>query len=194
LKEEHEGGLAGLYVVGGGSALPVVGRVLRERFGRRVHRSPYPFAATAIGLAIAADEEAGLKLRDRLSRHLGVFREADEGRAVAFDALLGRDTPLGGPPLVRTYRAAHNVGHFRFVECSYVEDGLPRGHITPIVEALFPFDPTLRGRALDSVAVERLERAGPLVEERYSVDDRGVVEVVIRDLDTGFEKSWRLGA
>src|SRR5215470_1782778 len=49
---EADAGLAGIYVVGGASALPAVGRELRERYGRRVHRSAYPFAAVAIGLAI----------------------------------------------------------------------------------------------------------------------------------------------
>jgi molecular chaperone DnaK (HSP70) len=50
--------VAGLYVVGGGGAFPSVGRRLRERFGeRRVRRSPYPFAATAIGLAAYLDEK-----------------------------------------------------------------------------------------------------------------------------------------
>ncbi len=68
--------VAGIYVVGGASELPVVSRVLRERFGRRVHRSPYPSAAVAIGLAIAADEDAGFTLVDRYARTFGVFREA----------------------------------------------------------------------------------------------------------------------
>jgi len=49
------GTVAALYVVGGASALPVVARLLRERYGRKVRTSPYPHAATAIGLAIAAD-------------------------------------------------------------------------------------------------------------------------------------------
>ena len=70
--EESE--VAGLYLVGGASGLPLVARVLRERFGRRVHRSPYPAASTAIGLAIAADDASGYRLTDRLSRGFGVFR------------------------------------------------------------------------------------------------------------------------
>ena len=41
------GDIAGLYVVGGGSQLPLVARVLRSRFGRRVHRSPHTAASTA---------------------------------------------------------------------------------------------------------------------------------------------------
>jgi molecular chaperone DnaK (HSP70) len=57
------GAVAALYVVGGASALPLVGRLLRERYGRKVRTSPYPHAATAIGLAIAADQEAGYQLQ-----------------------------------------------------------------------------------------------------------------------------------
>lgn len=38
----REDAIAGLYVVGGASALPLVPRALRERFGRRVLRSPLP--------------------------------------------------------------------------------------------------------------------------------------------------------
>jgi molecular chaperone DnaK (HSP70) len=79
------GDIAGIYVVGGASALPAVTRALRERFGRRVHRSPYPFAATGIGLAIAGDPRARFELSDRFSRHFGVFREERDGREVTFD-------------------------------------------------------------------------------------------------------------
>ncbi|HLK40450.1 MAG TPA: Hsp70 family protein, partial [Polyangiaceae bacterium] len=113
--------IAGLYVVGGGSELPLVGRALRERFGRRVHRSPYPSAAVAIGLSIACEEGAPFQLVDRYSRTFGVFREADDGRDIVLDAIFGRDAvlPTAGAPAVRTreYRPKHNIGHYRFVEC-----------------------------------------------------------------------------
>src|SRR6266542_140251 len=64
--------IAGIYVVGGASSLPCVARALRENFGKRVHRSPYPSASAAIGLAIAADHDAGLRLSDRFSRVFGL--------------------------------------------------------------------------------------------------------------------------
>src|SRR5947209_1169095 len=68
--------LAGIYVVGGASSFPAVYRALRERFGaHRVRRSPHPFGSTAIGLAITLDLHAGYTLRERLTRHFGVFRE-----------------------------------------------------------------------------------------------------------------------
>jgi molecular chaperone DnaK (HSP70) len=187
--------LAGIYVVGGASGLPVVPRILRERFGRRVHRSPYPSAATAIGLAIAAEDEDAPVVRERFTRHLGVFRERDGGARVSFDSIFDKGTPmppLGAPPLttVRTYRPAHNLGHFRFVECGALDAaGDPTGDITPYAEIRFPFDPRLRGPVeLDSVPIGHLRGEGPLVEERYEVDPSGVVTITITDLDHGFAR------
>jgi hypothetical protein len=57
----------------------VLARALRERFGKRVRRSPYPSAATAIGLAIVSDQNTGYQLQDRFHRHFGVWRESDAG-------------------------------------------------------------------------------------------------------------------
>ena len=99
-------------------------------------RSPHPFAATAIGLALFLDGEAGFPLADRLTRHFGVFREAEAGEEVVFDPIFPKDLPLpaaGEAPLtaVRRYRAAHDVGHFRFVECSRLVEGRPDGDVTP---------------------------------------------------------------
>ncbi|MGA1367674.1 MAG: Hsp70 family protein, partial [Blastocatellia bacterium] len=54
---------AAVYLVGGSSDLPLVSRLLRERYGRNVRRSPFPYAATAIGLAIAANAKSGYRLR-----------------------------------------------------------------------------------------------------------------------------------
>jgi molecular chaperone DnaK (HSP70) len=192
--------IAGVYVVGGGSALPAVGRALRERFGRRVHRSPYPFAATAIGLAIAGDPSAGFQLVDRFSRYFGVFREGRDGREVTFDPILTPDTPLPTRgsvlELERTYRAAHNVGHFRFAECGGLDAvGSPRGDVVPLGEALFPFDPGLRATGVDlrAVAVQRAPGTGPMIEERYRVDRHGLVAVTVTDLDAGYARTFRLG-
>jgi molecular chaperone DnaK (HSP70) len=192
--------IAGIYLVGGGSALPAVGRTLRERYGRRVHRSPYPFAATAIGLAIAGDPAAGFQLLDRFSRYLGVFRELRDGREVTFDPILTPGMPLprrGSPVSVRrVYRAAHNVGHFRFAECgAFHGPGAPRGDVVPFGEALFPFDPVLRHPGVDlrRVEVRRTGEDGPLIEEEYRVDVHGLVQMTVTDLDTRYYKAFRLG-
>src|SRR5450756_1878894 len=142
--------IAGLYVVGGGALFPLVTRVLKERFGeKRVRRSPHPFAATAMGLAVFLDREGGWVLEDKLSRHFGVFREGDAGADVLFDTIFPKGTALPAPgaapvTVVRRYRAAHNVGHFRFLECSRLTDGRPDGDVTPWDEAYFPYEPGLR--------------------------------------------------
>ncbi|MGC3994918.1 MAG: Hsp70 family protein [Propionicimonas sp.] len=191
------GQVAGIYLVGGGSGLPLVPRLLRERFGRRVHRSPYPAASTAIGLAIAADPASGYALTDRLWRGFGVFRERAGGRGVRLDQLVDRNTALpthGELSVTRRYRAAHNVGWYRFVEyADLTPDGEPRGDLAPFAEVRFPFDPALQGRyVLDAVPVERWDH-GPLVEESYRVDPNGIVSVRISDLDTGYSQVYGLG-
>lgn len=191
--------LAGIYVVGGASGLPIVPRMLRERFARRVHRSPYPSAATAIGLAIAAEAEDAPPVSERFTRHLGVFRERARGDEVSFDGIFAKGTPMpdpGAPPLTvtRRYRAAHNMGHYRFVECGGLDEGGdPAGDITPHAELKFPFAADLRQKGtLDDVMIERLGRSGPLVEERYEVDAAGVIVVTIQDLEDGYARRFVL--
>ena len=190
--------VAAIYMVGGAGSFPLVARMLRKSFGeKRVKRSPYPFAATAIGLAAFLDKEAGFALSERLSRHFGVFREAHSGEDVTFDPILPKDVPLpvdGQPPLVvtRTYRAAHNIGHFRFVECSLLRDGHPDGDVTPYDPVFFPFDPELYGEEnLQSRPVSRRED-GPNVEERYVVTPGGAVEVTLTTRPAGFTRTFRL--
>src|SRR6202008_1322605 len=94
--------LEALYVTGGGSELPLVARVLREEFGRKVKRSEYTRSATAIGLAIQADAASGYRLREMFTRNFGVWREGDAGRRMVFDPIFPRSTRLPGagePPL-----------------------------------------------------------------------------------------------
>lgn len=191
--------VAGIYVVGGASALPLVGRLLRERFGaHRVKRSQHPFAATAIGLAVLLDDDAGWSLADRLGRHFGVWREVERGEGVWFDPIFAKDTPLprpGDPPLEaqRRYPAAHNLGHYRFIECGQLRDGLPDGELLPWSEVRFPFEPALRHkRRLDHVPVVRLSAEGPTVEERYRLDASGLVEVTLALPEEGIRRTFTL--
>ncbi len=190
--------VAGIYVVGGAGSFPLVSRMLRATFGeKRVKRSPHPFAATAIGLAVFLDTEAGFALSERFSRHFGVFREAEAGADVVFDPIVPKDAALpadGHSPLVvrRTYRAAHNIGHFRFVECSRVVNGRPDGDVMPYDPVFFPFDPTLCDREdLGRQPVGRWNN-GPDVEERYVVAPSGAVEVTLTTQPAGFKRTFRL--
>ena len=186
------GELAGIYVVGGASAFPPVYRRLRERFGaHRVRRSPHPFGSCAIGLAIHLDEAAGYSLSERLTRHFGVFREDAAGEDICFDVLVPKDTALPAE-VSRRYRAAHNVGHYRFVECGRIEEGRPEGNLATWDEVLFPFDPALRASDLADVPIRRLG-GGPEVEEIYRCAADGTVEASLRVLDDGYQRTVRLG-
>src|ERR1700739_3707295 len=190
--------VAGIYVAGGAGSFPLVSRMLRTTFGeKRVKRSPHPFAATAIGLAVFLDNEADFTLSERFSRHFGVFREAHAGAGVVFDPIVPKDVPLpvsGDPPLVvkRKYRAAHNIGHFRFVECSRLVDGHPDGDVTPYDPVFFPFDPALYDRDdLERQPVARWND-GPDIEECYVVAPTGAVEVILTTQPAGFRRTFRL--
>jgi molecular chaperone DnaK (HSP70) len=199
--EAREQNLEALYVTGGGSDLPIVARLLREVFGRRVKRSAYTRSATAIGLAIQADAQAGYVLHDKFTRHFGVWREAESGKRVIFDPLFSKGTRLpapGEPPLVqsRQYLPVHNIGHFRYLECSQLtEDGRPAGDITVWDDIRFPFDPALHNNTdLSRLPVAPLDPClRPEAEEDYSCDEGGTVNVKIANLSEGYSQSYRLG-
>jgi molecular chaperone DnaK len=197
----QEGQFEALYITGGGSEMPLVARVLRERFGRRVRRSAYTRSATAIGLAIQADQPDTYQLSERLARYFGVWREADGGSKIVFDPLFAKGIrlPAAGEPKLsirRTYHPVHNVGHFRFLECSHcAADGVPSGEVALWDEIYFPFDPAREVDAdLHGVEVEYSGAAmRQRVEELYECDSGGAISVTITNKCNGFRRTCRLG-
>jgi hypothetical protein len=171
------------------------------RFGRRVRRSAYTRSATAIGLAIQADQPGTYRLSERLARNFGVWREADSGSRIIFDPLFEKGIPLpsaGEPPLTirRDYSPVHNIGHFRFLECSHrVNDGTPTGEITIWDEIRFPFDPALQDATnLSSVPVNHCACvAKQRIEELYECDAGGAISVTIANIGSGYSRLYRLG-
>jgi molecular chaperone DnaK len=190
-----------LYLTGGGSELPPVARVLRETFGRRVQRSAYMRSATAIGLAIRAEGYEDRPLRDQFTKNFGVWREADDGRSVVFDVIFRRGVklpPKGKEPLriVRSYRPVHNIGYFRYLECAQLgANNQPEGEISNWDEVRVPFDPMLRGSVdLTDQPVRRYAHAQELlIEEEYSCNSNGDVEVRISDKVTQQMNEYHIG-
>ena len=193
-----------LYLTGGGSELPPVARVLRETFGRRVRRSAYMRSATAIGLAIRAEGHEDRPLRDQFTNNFGVWREADHGRNVVFDILFSRGVklpPRGEEPLriVRSYRPVHNIGYFRYLECAQLgANNQPAGEISNWDEirvgtrseaARFRPRPLRTSPSVPTMP----RRKSLLIEEEYSCDANGDVEVRIRDKVTQQTNEYRLG-
>jgi molecular chaperone DnaK (HSP70) len=189
--------LAAVYLVGGSVAFPPVARRLRERFSRKVKNSPFPHAATAIGLAIAADPDAGVRLREAVSRHFGVWRE--DGPDKVFDSILPRGAALddeGAVEVERRYQPVHNIGHLRYLECgSLSPEGEPAGDLALYSEVRFPYDPALESAPdLSAVPVTvRPELAAHEVRETYRYDRRGIIRVQIENRTTGFRREFALG-
>lgn len=189
--------LGALYLVGGSVAFPPVARILRERYGRKIKLSAQPHAATAVGLAVAADPAAEIRVREATTRHFGVWREGDDGREKVFDPILSKDTlPAGddGWVVERRYRPVHTVGHLRFLECTRLsDDGRPGGDLTPWHELRFPYDPGLVGRPLDEVPIERRATNVEIVETYRRARD-GTITVEIDNPAAAMRRSYVLGA
>jgi molecular chaperone DnaK (HSP70) len=188
--------LGGIYLVGGGAAFPAVARQLRTRFGKKLQLAPQPFAATAIGLAIAADPEAELLVREAATRHFGVWREADGGTDKVFDPLIGKSAEV---PLVveRRYHPRHAVGHLRFLECGALDAaGQPQQDLVPWTDIYFPYDPALAERGeLSRVPHElRPDLLDIEIAEIYTYASDGTISVRIENISHDYGRTYELGA
>jgi len=140
-------------------------------------------------------------LRDTFTRNFGVWREANEGNSVVFDPLFEKGTPLPGPgeqPLYvsRRYRPVHNIGHFRYLECSHrASDDRPAGDIMVWDEILFPFDQLLeREQELTGIGINQCSHLNDQdIEEAYACDSGGAVTVTISNITAGYKRTYRLG-
>ena len=196
-----------LYVTGGAAELPPVARILRESFGRKVRRSAYMRSASAIGLAIRAAAltegqpgETADQVYDQFNRNFGIWRETDHGGTIYFDLIFPRGVLLpaaGEEPLrvERIYRPAHNIGHFRYLESSQLdEDGQPKGEIANWDQILFPFDPQLHHHPdLATVHVDSFANSNGLtIREEYTCDSAGSVHVNIHAEPGGYARQFTI--
>ena len=191
--------LGAVYLVGGSVQFPAVTRALRQRFKHKLLLAPQPHASTAVGLAIAADVDAGIYVREAPTRHFGVWREAEAGREKVFDPIIQKRlgvTMDGAVVAQRTYRPVHSVGRLRFVECASLDEASqPRGDLTPWGNVLFPYDPVLQScTELERYWPERNEAlAAEEIVETYEYGATGVIKVHIENRTSGYSRSYVLG-
>ena len=186
--------LGGVYLVGGAAAFPAVARKLRARFGKKLQLAPQPFAATAVGLAIAADPGAAVMVRETATRHFGVWREAAGGADKVFDPLIGKGVT---GTIERRYHPTHAVGHLRFLECGALDPtGQPVHDLVPWQDIYFPYDPALADREdLPALADERRPDLHDLeIAERYTYAADGTIQVQIENVSRGYARTYALGA
>lgn len=189
--------LGAIYLAGGSVSFPPVARALKGLFKNKVKISPYPHASTAIGLAIAADPQIQMRIRESVSRHFGVWRE--KGADKVFDPIFFKDQRLnpesGRLQATRSYRPMHNIGLLRYLECNFLgRSGEPEGDISIWKNIYFPYDPELADRKnLGSIAIEnRPELSSQQVVENYEYDPAGMIRVEIENRTSGYQRAYRL--
>jgi molecular chaperone DnaK (HSP70) len=188
--------LGAIYLVGGATSFPPVSRALRKLYRRKILLAPQPHAATAVGLAIACDPEAGIFVRESVTRHFGVWREGEGGRAKVFDPIFLKDTAASDQDRIRierSYRPAHRVGHLRFLECTDIDGGgQPAGDLTPWGDLYFPYDPALADRNdLDQLPAARCDGiAGDEIVETYEYGADGGVSISIENRTQGYRRRY----
>jgi molecular chaperone DnaK (HSP70) len=188
--------LGAIYLVGGATSFPPVSRALRKLYKRKILLAPQPHAATAVGLAIACDPDAGIFVREAVTRHFGVWREGEGGRAKIFDPILLKDTAASDQNEIRierSYRPAHRVGHLRFLECTDIDvHGQPAGDLTPWGDLYFPYDPDLADRNdLDRLPAARCDGlTSEEIVEIYEYGAGGGVSISIENRTHGYRRRY----
>ena len=191
--------LDAVYLVGGSSRLPLVSRLIAERFPySRLIASDKPFTSTAMGAAIRSAEE--IDVREVFSRHFGVMRLADHGTREYFAPIFSAGMPLpprGAAPVreIVEYTPRHNVGHLRYLECAERdESGCPSSGIREWSSVFFPYDPAIEpGAPLGQTMVERRDDLGSdLVRETYECGSDGVIHVTLTRCRDGRSCSYEI--
>jgi len=189
--------LAAVYLVGGSIAFPPVARHLRQLFGAKVKRSPFPHASPAIGLAIEADPRTRIQIRESVSRHFGLWRE--KGADKTFDPIFHKeqrvDPDSGRLTVIRSYHPQHNIGRLRYLECSALGvSGEPEGDLTVWRDIYFPYDPGLAAsKDLQRIPIRICpDLSSQEIIEKYDYDIEGIVQVEIENRSSGYRRRFRL--
>lgn len=174
-----------IYLVGGSSRLPVVGKLIGQRFPKiRLYTTDKPFTATAMGAAIQSTET--IRVHEVFARHFGVIRLADHGHREVFSPVFkaGMRLPARTESPVMThvsYQPQHNIGRLRYLECTSVnEEGKPLDGLRPWSEILFPYDPGLPlNDPFKSNGIHLRPDLDAMASETYSCDSDGIITVQI---------------
>ncbi|MEW5802276.1 MAG: Hsp70 family protein [bacterium] len=170
-----------IYLVGGGSQLPLILKRVQEKYGReKVHLSSLPFASIALGACHMVQQK--MQVEQILSRTFGVIRTA--GGREYFDPIFEQGTRIPATKRFEIY-PEHNIGYYRYLECAEHRDGQA---VSPRMwsEIFFPYDPDWNLSRIPGKGDIQVKRYGVnKVIEEFSCDENGIITVnLIRETDS----------
>lgn len=183
-----------VYMVGGSTLLPFVGRALSARYPG-VTRGNRPFESIAVGAALCHDLSPS-RITHRLARNFGVLRVggADHGHEYV-DVLFPRGAALPPPGQVTVarrgpYRPYFDIGQLQFLECSTVTpEGHPGRNRRDWQQIHYPYDPSIaRGTSLDDRQPRRRDDLAVTITEEYLLDSDGIISVRVRRSPDGYSE------
>ena len=159
--------------VGGSTRIPMIERVIEEKFGKKPNKSINPDEAVSIGAAIQASVLTGKSSREVFLLDVCPLSLGVETQGGIMSILILRNTQV--PAVVKEiFTTAHD-------DQSSVDVKIYQGERPKTVDNLCLGEFKLSG-------IEEKPRGLPKIEVAFEIDTNGILSVKAQDLDTGVNK------
>jgi len=159
--------------VGGSTRIPMIERVIEEKFGKKPNKSINPDEAVSIGAAIQASVLTGKSSREVFLLDVCPLSLGVETQGGIMSILIPRNTQV--PAVVKEiFTTAHD-------DQSSVDVKIYQGERPKTVDNLCLGELKLSG-------IEEKPRGLPKIEVAFEIDANGILSVKAKDLDTGVNK------
>ena len=159
--------------VGGSTRIPMIERVIEEKFGKKPNKSINPDEAVSIGAAIQASVLTGKSSREVFLLDVCPLSLGVETQGGIMSILISRNTQV--PAVVKEiFTTAHD-------DQSTVDVKIYQGERPKTVDNLCLGELKLSG-------IEEKPRGLPKIEVAFEIDANGILSVKAQDLDTGVNK------
>ena len=159
--------------VGGSTRIPLIERVIQEKFGKRPNKSINPDEAVSIGAAIQASVLTGKSSREVFLLDVCPLSLGVETQGGIMSVLIPRNTQV--PAVIK------EIFTTAFDDQTSVDVKIYQGERPKTVDNLCLGEFKLDG-------IDKKPRGVPKIEVAFEIDANGILSVKAQDLDTGVNK------